>query len=368
MYASKIAAVALLAALGFGTSCTLVLRRSADELRRQQNGSEPQATGDDSRKRKGKPPWRAVVHSASYDAADGLVDGALDAAKDPGRKEQLQQLGDDLQARVGSTAKTAGAGLIDGLNTKLPDTRAVLVELVEGLREELGLDPEQTGRKIVRGALSEARTGVKGLRPELHRLIEDDIVGVVRQAFDEAFGPGLKDRVRDDIKPAIDELGVPAMAEDVGKRTALGFSAGMAEALARDGGLGMVIDERVAEAKATAGDAKDAVDAWLARGLLLALVIAVVVLVVVVFRWLRERNERVQAERARTAAAAEGERRERMLRLVTGAIKQAGARDGLLAFREEIKRLSQAEGERETAAALSYFLTREGLKLDKPVA
>jgi hypothetical protein len=74
----------------------------------------------------------------------------------------------------------------------------------------------------------------------------------------------------------------------------------------------------------------------------------------------------VEAQRARQAATEEGERRERMLRLVTGAIKQAGERDGLVAFREEIKRLSQQEGDRETAAALSYFLTREGLKLEKP--
>ncbi len=366
MHASKIAAAALLATLGLGTSCTLVLRRSADELRRQQNGSEPKATGSDSRKRKGRSPWRAVVHTATYDAADGLVDGALDAAKDPGRREQLQQLGDDLQVRVGSTAKAAGAGLMDGVNGKLPDMRPVLVELVEGLRRELGLDPEQTARKVMRGALSEARVGVKGLRPEIHRLIEDDIVGVVREALGDAVGPGLKDRVRENIKPAIDELGVPALAEDVGKKTALGFSAGMAEALASDGRLGIVIDQRVAGAKESAGAAKEAVDAWLARGLLLALLLAIVVLVVVVFRWVRERAERVQAERGRKAAAEEGERRERMLRLVTGAIKQAGQRDALVAFREEIKRMAGQQEDRETAAALSYFLTREGLKLENP--
>lgn len=364
MVASKIATAVLLLALALGTSCAVVLRNSGDELRRQQNGSEPFAEGDDSRK--GQPPWRAVVHTATYDAADGLVDGALDAAKDPQRKEQLRRLGDDLQARAGATAKAAGEGLVTGMGTTLPELQPGVVALVAGVRDELGLDPEKTGRTLVRGALAEAKAGVAGLRPEVHRLIEEDIVGVIGEALDGAFGPGLKDRVRDDIKPAIDELGVPQLAEDVGKHTALGFSAGMAQALAADGSLGMVIDERVAGARQTAGEAKEAVDEWLARGLLLALIVAVTVLVVVVVWWRKERGERVDAQRARAAAADEGERRERMLRLVAGAIQRAGARDGLLAFREEIKRLSAQTDARETAAALSYFLTREGLKLDRP--
>lgn len=367
MHASKIAAASLVA-LALCSSCAGVLRRSADEIRRQQNGSEPQATGADSRRRKGKSPWRAVVHTATYDAADGLVDGALDAAREPARQQQLRELGDELQARAGATARTAGAGLVDGLNEGLPGTRAVLVELVQGLRKDLGLDPEKTARTFMRGAMSEARVGVKQLRPQIHALIEDDIVGVVRKALGEAFGPGLQDRVRDDIKPAIDELGVPALAQEVGKKTALGFSDGMAVALGKDGRLGQVIDARVEGAKAAAGEAREAVDAWLARGLLLALVIAIVVLVLVVFRWLHERSERVEAVRARKAAAEEGERRERMLRLVTGAIKQAGDRDGLTAFREEMRRLSQQPSDRDTAAALSYFLVHEGLKLDHPVA
>lgn len=356
---------ALLLALGLGTGCALVLQRNADELRRQQNGSEPDATGGDSRRRKGKPPWRAVVHTAAYGAADGLVDGAIDATKDPKRREQLRTLGNDLEARVGSVAETAGEGIIDGVNARLPATQPVLVALVDGLRKELGLDPEQTGRKLVRGAMAEARTGIADLRPEIRRMLEKDVVGVFQQAFGDAFGPGLQDRVRDDIKPAIDELGVPQLAEDVGKRTALGFSAGMAEALAPDGELGKVIDHRMGQAKESAGQAKDAVDEWLARGLLLALIVAVAVIVVVVTWWLKERGERVEAQRAREAAATEGERRERMLRLVTGAIKQAGAHDALAAFREEMRRRSQQDDERETAAALSYFLTREGLKLDK---
>jgi hypothetical protein len=368
MHAGKIATAALLLTLGVGSGCALGVQRTADAIRRQQNGSEPGATGADSRKRKGKEPWRPVVHTAAYDAADGLVDGALDAAKEPGRQQQLRELGDGLETRVGSVGKSAGAGIVDGINEKLPETRPVLVELVQQLRAELGLDPEQTGRKVMRGALAEARTGVAKLRPEVHRLLEEDVVGVIREAFGDAFGPGLKDRVRDDIKPAIDELGIPAMAQDVGKQTALGFSAGMAEALAKDGQLGIVLDERMADAKATAGQAKEAVDEWLARGLLLALVIAVIVIVIVVFWWLKERNEKLVAERARTAATEEGERRERMLRLVTGAIKHAGERDSLSAFREEIKRMAEQAGERETAAALSYFLTREGLKLDKPRA
>lgn len=363
MHAANIARAALLVALCLGTGCSAVLRRGADEIRRQQSGSEAFATGDDSRTRKGPKPWRAVVHTASYDAADGLVDGALDALDEPKRKQQLEELGDDLEARIGGATKKAGEGLMEGVNAKLPDTQPVLVALVQGLREELGLDPEKTARTVVRSALDEARVGVKQVRPEVRALAED-LVGVVKQAMDEAFGPKLKDRVRDDIKPAIDELGVPQLAEDVGKRTALGFSAGMAEALGPSGSLGVVIDQRVAQAKESAGNAKEAVDQWLARGLLLALVVAVIVLVLVVVWWLRERNQRVEAERARQAAAEAGQRRERMLRLVASAIQRAGARDDLTAFREEIKRLSQDDDGREAAAALNQFLTLEGLKLE----
>lgn len=365
-HAASIARVALGLALaaGLGTGCSLVLRRGGDEIRRQQDGSEPFATGSDSSKRKGKRPWRAIVHSASYDAADGLVDGAIDSLHDPERKQQLAELGDDLEGRLHDTTKTAGEGLVEGINGKLPETQPVLVELVRGLRRELGLDPENTARMAMRGALDEARVGVRKMRPELHALLEDDVVGVLRQALDEAFGPGLKDRVRDDIKPAIDELGVPRMAEDVGRKTALGFSAGMAEALGEGGSLGIMIDQRMDRAKQTAGDAKDAVDQWLARGLLLAFVVAVIVLVLVVFWWLRERNQRAEAERARMAAAEEGQRRERMLRLVASAIKRAGQRDEMRAFREEIKRLSQDDDGRRAAAALNQFLTLEGLKLD----
>lgn len=166
---------ALLVALGLGTGCALVMQRSADELRRQQNGSEPDADGSDSHRRKGKSPWRAVVHTAAYDAADGLVDGAVDATKDPKRREQLRTLGDDLETRVESVAASAGAGIIDGVNARLPATQPILVEMFEQLRKELGIDPEQTGRKLVRGAMAEARTGIHDLRPEVRRLLEKDV-------------------------------------------------------------------------------------------------------------------------------------------------------------------------------------------------
>src|SRR5690606_22712124 len=161
-------------------------------------------------------------------------------------------------------SRKAGEGLVEGMNATLPRTRIALVELVEGLRNELGLDPEQTARTFMRGAFDEARVGVRELRPEVRGRAQD-LDEVVRQAMDEALVPKLKDRGRDDLKPAIDGLGVPQLAEDVGKRTALGFSAGMAEALAEDGSLGKVIDQRVERAKQTAGEAKDAVDEWLAR-------------------------------------------------------------------------------------------------------
>lgn len=345
MVPSRLAAALLLLLLGFTTSCALALRRGGDELRRQQSGSEPFATRTDSDPRKSKPPWRAVVHTASYDA----VDGALDAVEDPERRARLQRLGEGLESRTQALAKAAGEGLVEGIGEGLPQTQPAIVALLEGVRDELGLDPYLTGRKLARGMTAGVRDGMQ------------DVLG-------EAFGPDLPRRVRENIRPALDELDVPRLAEDVGHRTALGFSEGMAEALAEDGRLGRVIDDRMAKAKQTAGEARQAVDAWLARGLLLALVLAMTVIVVVIFRWLRERAERRDAERARQALAEEGERSERMLRLVTSAIKHAGARDQLAAFRDEIKRLAEQPGERETAAALSYFLTREGLKLDAPRA
>lgn len=366
MDAPKTAMAALVVALSLGTGCALVLRKSGDEIRRQQNGSKPLAKGEDSRKSKNKGPWRAIVHSASYDASDGLVDGALDALDDPKRKQQIDALGDGLSARVEDVTEKAGEGLIEGVNTKLPETQAVLVALLQGVREDLGLDPENNARTVVRGALDEARVGVRKVRPELRALLEEDVVGVFEEALGKAFGPGLKDRVRDDIKPAIDELGVPQMAEEVGRKTALGFSAGMAEALGEDGRLGVMIDQRVGQAKQTAGQARDTVDDWLARGLLIAFVLAVIVLILVVFWCLRERNERVEAERARNSATEDGERRERMLRLVASAIQRAGQRDELQAFRQEMKELSRDEAGRQAAASLSQFLTLEGLKLERP--
>jgi hypothetical protein len=367
MAASRIAMAVLLLALGSSTSCVVVLGRGGSDAR-QPRGDEQLATTNHARGKASKRPRRSLVRTVSSNAAGGLVEGALDAVEEPQRRERLRQLGDTLQARVGATAKTAGDGLVEGIEAGLPETRPVLVELLRGVGEELDFDPERAGRKLARGAMNEMHVGITNLRPEVHRLVEDDVVGVVRSAFADAFGPGLEQRVRRNVKPAIDELGVPALAEDVGKKAALGFSAGMAEALAEDGSLGTVIDGRLEKARARAGEAKQAVDEWLTRGLLLALVVAVIVLVLVGFWWLRERGERVEAERARKLAAADGERLERMLRLVTRAIERAGARDELSAFREEIKRLTQQEGERDTAAALSHFLVREGLKLGKPRA
>jgi hypothetical protein len=359
MASSRITMAVLLLALGSSTSCIVVLGKGGSELRQPANGTE-RSESTESR--------QSLVRTAPSNVAGGVVDGALDAVEQPKRRARLLRLGDALQARVKATARAAGGGIVDGMTARLPEAQPALVALLNGVREELHLDPERTGRKLARGAMSELRVGVVKLRPELHRLVEDDVVGVVRSAFAEALGPGLRERVRSDIKPAIDELGMPALAEDVGKKAALGLSAGMAEALAENGSLGMAIDGRLEKARASAGEAKEVVDQWLARGLLLALVVAVIVLVLVGFWWLRERAERAEAERARTAAAANGERLERMLRLVARAIERAGARDELSAFREEIKRLTQQEGERDTAAALNSFLVREGLKLGKPRA
>lgn len=368
MHASKITTVATLLLLslllGLGAGCALVLRHSGDELRRQQSGSETFATG--TRSREGDEPWRAIVHTAGYDAADGLVDGTLDALDDPERKQQIEELGDAFETRLGSSTSKAGEDFVAGINGKLPETEAVLATLVQRLRKELAIDPERTGRAFVRGAIAEARTGVGQLRPQVRAMVEEDVVGVVRQALDEALGPKLKARVRDHVKPAIDELGVPQLAEDVGRRAARGFSAEMAESLGPGGSLGVVIDHRIDQARDVAGEATDVVDRWLARGLLIALVVAVIVIVLVVVWWLRERNERVEAERARKAAAEAEAQRERMLRLVASAIHRAGQRDDLRAFREEMKRLSREGDGREAAAGLSQFLVLEGLKLDAP--
>lgn len=349
-------ALLLLSVLVLATSCAGILRRSGDEIRRQQVKSKPQATGTDSSK-KSKKPTRAIVHKATYDAADGFVDGAIDSFQDPDRKEQLDELGDSLEERIESITEGAGESMVAGVNKKLPETRGAIIEMMEGIGKELGLDPEKNIRKI----FGEIAKGVKTeIRPQVHALIEEDILGVFEDKMADALGPKLKDRVRDNIKPALDELtkGIPDLAEQLAESTARGFSAGMAASLDpnKEGSLGAIVKTR-------ADVARETVDKGLEYLLLLALLVAIVVIIVALFKFLRERGERVEAERARAAADQERDERDKMLRLVTAAIQEAGKRDSLQAFRQEIKRMSKDGGDTETAAALNYFLTREGLKL-----
>jgi len=315
-------ALLLLSVLVLATSCAGILRRSGDEIRRQQVKSKPQATGTDSSK-KSKKPTRAIVHKATYDAADGFVDGAIDSFQDPDRKEQLDELGDSLEERIESITEGAGESMVAGVNKKLPETRGAIIEMMEGIGKELGLDPEKNIRKI----FGEIAKGVKTeIRPQVHALIEEDIL--------------------------------PDLAEQLAESTARGFSAGMAASLDpnKEGSLGAIVKTR-------ADVARETVDKGLEYLLLLALLVAIVVIIVALFKFLRERGERVEAERARAAADQERDERDKMLRLVTAAIQEAGKRDSLQAFRQEIKRMSKDGGDTETAAALNYFLTREGLKL-----
>lgn len=368
MSRSRLAALALLLPLCGTTSCASILQRSADEIRRQQVKSKPHATGTDSRNKRKRGTStnkkndksdvpRAIVHGATYDAASGLVEGAADTLDQPKTREKFAAVGDRLQTRVEDLSRGAGEAAIDGMNTKLPEMRGGIVKMLDQIGKEIGLDPEKSLQLIMR----EVGRGLrKEVRPQVRLLVEEDVLGAVEDKMGDAFGPKLKDRVRDNVKPALDELtkDIPDLAEQLAESTARGFSAGMAKSLDpnREGSLGAVV-------RGQAGDAREAVDKWIAYALLLAFVIAVVVIIVALFKFLTERGERKEAQRARVQADEDRDRQERMLRLVTTAIRDAGEQDSLEAFRRAIKGRTSNEEQREAAADLNHFLTREGLKL-----
>lgn len=348
--------------------CGMILNRSAETIRRQQNRADPFATGEEigTKRKPADKPARAIVHSASYDAADGLVDGALDAISEPKRREQLDALGDSLELRVGGVSKTAGESIIVGIGEKVPALRPVLAEMIGGLKSDLHLDPEGTARRVTRAALSEAGDGMRTeLRPQIRKLVSDDIIGSIRGGIDQLIGPQLQERVRDHVVPAMKELtkDAPQLAEDLGKGAAKGLGDGIAASLdtVDPNSLGSRI-------KALMGDAKGQVDDWLSRALLLALVVAFAAIVVAVFKWLGERSRRQAAVAARVGAEEQAKRHERMLELVTAAIHQVGAKGSLEDFRETIKALSSDGPPLETRAALNEFLTRRKLKLETPRA
>jgi len=356
---------------GAGPGCGVILNRTGENLRKQQNASEPYADGLDTGTKKKKPakPARAIVHTAAYDASEGLVDGALDALDQPKRRAQFEKLANDLETRVGSTTKTAGGGLVDGMKERLPELQPVLSKMLLDVKAELHLDPEAAARKVMKAAFAEAGTGMRDhLRPQVKGMT-NDVVGSVRTGFEGLVGPGLKQKVHDNVVPALDEIlgRLPETGEKLGKSAAKGMTDGLAASLDPqvDGSLGMRIDTLLDR---SVDRVREPVDDWMRYVLFAALVIAIVALIAAVIRWLGERHARLVARQAQAAAEEQRARTEEMLTLVASAIQRAGANGSVEDFREEIKALSQDDGWLKIRAKLDEFLIRNKLKLERPRA
>lgn len=354
---------------GAGPGCGIILNRAGENIRKQQNASEPYADGLDTGTKKKKPakPARAVVHTAAYDASEGLVDGALDALDEPKRRAQFERLANDLELRVGSTTKTAGGGLVDGMKDRLPELQPVLSKMLLDVKAELHLDPEAAARRVMKAALAEAGAGMRDhLRPQVKGMT-NDVVGSVRTGFEGLVGPGLKQKVHDNVVPALDEIlgRLPATGEKLGQSTAKGLTDGIAASLDPkvDGSLGMRIDTLLDR---SADRVDDSVDRWLGYGLLAALVLAIVALIVAIMRWLSERHARLVARQAQLAADEQARKTEEMLTLVASAIQRAGADGSVEDFRAQIKALSKDDGWLKIRAKLDEFLIRNKLKLERP--
>ncbi|MBX7080021.1 MAG: hypothetical protein K1X88_12575 [Nannocystaceae bacterium] len=351
--------------LALGSSCGLWLDRMAKRVRRQQNRSEPFAIGEDigTRNHAPKTPARAVVHTAAYDAADGLVAGALQSASTPQRRAQLDALGDALQSRVGDVSREAGGKLIAGVRDELPALRPVLGEMLAGVKSDLHLDPEGTAKRVTRAAFAEVGDGLRtNVRPQVRALVTHDVVEPLREGLQGLLGPELQQRVRDHLVPAIKELtkDAPQTAKTLGHEAAAGLSQGLADSLdpQQAGSLGARIE-------ALFDRTEHSVDQWLSRGLLAALAIAVIALVIAVVKWTSERARGLLAGQARSAAEADRLEHERMLELVATAIHQVGDDARVSDFRRAIKALSPDGEPLRTRAALSAFLTRRKLKLER---
>lgn len=313
----------LLSVLGTSGCADLLLRRTGDAIRRQQVGSEPRATGVDSSK--GAPsPTRAIVHSATYDAADGLIDGITDSLQDPDRQDELDALADKLEERVESISEGAGEAAIVGVNAKLPEMQGTIARMIRNLRRDLDLDPEKTVQKVFRQVGRSLETEV---RPQVKEL--------VKEVLDEAMGPGLQNRMDNHVTPSVRELTkeLPVLVGDIAEQ-AVSRSMGAAK---------LQLAPLKDEAKETVRDVN--------RGLLYLLIVLLVMLAIVVtvvsFLWWRARSGR--------------ERRDQMLRMVTGTIKVVGKDGDMSRFRAEMKR--NTEQNRRVVSWLNEFLVREGHKL-----
>ena len=353
-------AFSLVAMLAFATSCAGILRRTGDEIRRQQVASKPLGTGTDSSKaspKKGKggkangskggktgkdgkgkdddKALRKIAHGVSYDLADGLVDGAVDSLHDPKRQEQIAELSQNLEERLESISEGAGKAAIDGLNEKLPETRGAIIQMLEGIGKEIGLNPEKNVRKLFGEVGKSLKTEI---RPQVRLMIKD--------TMDEVMGKGLQTRLDENVGPAVKNItkDIPVLVEEVAERAVRGFASGMAAELDPETGkLGQQLGVHFS-------NTREVVDDGLSKMLWIALIGAGVFITIVVLLFLRARSQR--------------NRREDMLRLVTSAIKEVGKEGDLATYRQAVKRMGQQNRrEREIMAALNHFLTREGLKL-----
>lgn len=321
------AALMLLSALTPTTGCAdLLLRRAGDEIRRQQIDSEPLATGTDSAP--GAPrPTRAIVHSATYDAADGLVDGIVDSLQDPDRRDEIDGLADGLEERVESISEGAGESLITGVDSRLPRLQGTLARMLLGIGKELDLDPERTVRLMFRQAGKSLETDI---RPQVRLL--------VREVLDEAMGPGLQTRMDQNVTPAVRELtkDLPALVGDIAEQ-AVRRSAAAAK-------------DELQPVRVQVQETTDEINRGLLRLLVILLVVLAIVATVVGALWWRARSQR--------------EHREKMLRMVASAIKQVGEDGTVESYRAKIKEIAQLDRkQRATLAGLRSFLTREELKL-----
>ncbi|MCA9650810.1 MAG: hypothetical protein H6712_09415 [Myxococcales bacterium] len=323
----RIATVLLLGMLGSTLGCAdLMVQRAGDALRRQQVGSQPHATGVDSRK--GAPgPTRAIIHGATYDAADGLVDGLVDSLEDPDRQDKLDALADKLEERVESISEGAGEAAIVGVNAKLPEMQGTITRMVRNLRRDLDLDPEKTVQKVFRQVGKSLESEV---RPQVKLMI--------KEVLDEAMGPGLQERMDNNVTPAVRELtkDLPTLVGDIAE-----------QAVTRSL---KAANEGIAPVQSKFQETTEEINRGLLRLLIVLLVVLAIVATVVGFLWWRARGQR--------------ESRDRMLRMVASAIKQVGEEGTVGMYRQKIKEIAQLNrNERATLASLRSFLTREELKL-----
>lgn len=378
MYAKpRIGRVLLIVALVFASGCALILRRSGDEIRQQQNESKPGATGANTKalrkKRPGAKPTREIVRTAGKDLSSGLVEGAFDALDEPERKEKIAALREGIVAFVGKVP----ADVIDGIREKLPELQPAIVALIQGVQAELGLDPVKTARKVMQAALDEARTGIRKMRPEIHALVEKDLIGPFKDALDGVDGEKLAQTVRTHVKPALQELtsDTPELAEKLGKKAASGLSQGLAQELEKQapgtlggeiGRLANRLDESAK--KATDNAATVAGNALSDAAVFGFIALAAILVVALAVAFIRYAGQRVKADQSERARAATDELRlvnEEMLRLVTKAIHDAGQRDSLDVFRTAIKRIATEQNKQKVRADLDRFLEETNVRLPK---